>query len=42
LMHGKGEGTGKDHRKSIEWFKKAADQGHAGAKEILEKMLKKS
>lgn len=42
FMYGRGEGTAKDHRTSMEWFQKASSQGHEGAREILEKMFRKT
>ena len=40
FMYGRGEGVKKDQDQSMQWFMKASQQGHAGAKEIIGKMLK--
>ncbi len=39
-MYYKGEGVKKDSKQAAQWFKKAADQGHANAKKILSLMDK--
>ncbi|MFZ5354587.1 MAG: tetratricopeptide repeat protein [Bacillota bacterium] len=37
LMYEKGEGIGRDEKKAIEWYKKAADRGH---EEALNKLVR--
>ncbi len=31
IMYGNGEGVDKDYVEAVKWYRKAADQGHAGA-----------
>ncbi|GHT32760.1 hypothetical protein AGMMS49592_0010 [Endomicrobiia bacterium] len=39
VMYYKGEGVKQDYKEAIKWFKKAAEQGHSGAKTALTKIL---
>ncbi|GHT54064.1 hypothetical protein AGMMS50233_01340 [Endomicrobiia bacterium] len=38
-MYDKGKGVKQDYKEARNWFKKAAEQGHSGAKTALTKIL---
>ena len=38
VMYAIGRGVAQDERKAVEWFRKAAAQGHEGAKKVLERL----
>jgi hypothetical protein len=35
-MYNNGRGVQRDYTEAVRWYRRAADQGHAGAKEFLD------